>query len=280
MTGHKQINQLFSALLQGSSSIHLLGEALELYPTTQGLAARFPNQVHILPASDNAQIGLAIGMAMTGACPILTLATPESLWNILPQLGQECPPKGTEFPLNMVIRVPVPPETSLQIDSLLGIPQIHVVAPGSLQEALQMLQLATELPSPVVLIEQQEILFAKDQPQPPEKDILSAQIIKEGDDITLLTWGANRQCALDVANEVASEGISVEVVDLRSLHPLDSETVASSVYKTGRPICIDAPVNTIHAVINGAFWRLENQPLHVTASPSAIREAIKEILRY
>ena len=147
------------SLLAENDRVHLLGEALELSPATQGLIADHPDRVHLLPAADATLLGVAVGMALGGACPIVELSDAEALWGALQQLGQEgrllC---GGEFSASMVVRVPIGP-AGFDPTRLLGsVPGLTVVCASSATEAAQLLAEAAKHSGPVVLLEPREVL--------------------------------------------------------------------------------------------------------------------------
>jgi len=279
MNGYQKIHAILEQALATSNNIHLLGEALELSPDTHGLLPKYPEQCHLLPASDNAMLGLAIGMAFVGSRPILHLAGPQSLWTLLAQLGQEVSNSGAEFPLPIIIRVPVGPNEQLMLQQLQHLTGICVAAPSSAAQAAAMLEAALEAKHPTLLIEDRQVL-QESATQPAAKDIQHAEIPVTGDQSTLVAWGAAVHTAQEVALELQQSGISVEVVDLRILHPVDSQTLCHSINKTGRPIFVDMPTTALEKMISGAFWRLENQPQNISHNREKMKEAIFASLRY
>ena len=279
MNGYKRINSILASALQSNSDLHILGESIDLSPDTKGLLGTFPDQVHLLPIADNAMLGIAIGMAFSGKNVVLCVTSPQSLWSLLPQLGQEISNVGKEFPLSITIRVPIAPNDSIDLRSLYGISGIQMAAASSATEAVMMVQASLQSKQPTILLEDRMLLMEQADTTT-NHNFQSATILRKGEDSTLIAWGNNVNKALQVADSLSKEGISVEVIDLRMLHPLDKETLAQSIQKTGRPIIVNGPSMIIDTIVKGAFWRLENQPQNISAHSEAMKEAIFESLRY
>jgi pyruvate/2-oxoglutarate/acetoin dehydrogenase E1 component len=121
------------------------------------------------------------------------------------------------------------------------IPGLKILAPATVEDARGMLAPALEDPDPVLVFEH-SLLYNREGPAPVEEatvDIASAAVRREGRDLSILTYGASLFKALEAAETLASDGIRAEVVDLRILRPLDTETILSSVRKTHRVIVVD-----------------------------------------
>ena len=279
MNGYQRINAILSSELRSNANLHIIGESLALAPDTTGLQGKHPEQVHLLPVADNAMLGVAIGMAFAGKKVVLNLSGPQSLWSIIPQLGEEISNVGREFPLAITIRVPVAPNETVQLQSVLGLEGICVAAPSSATQASMMLQAALQTTTPTILLEDRMLLLDQVEEQD-HGDLASAVCVRSGEDTSLLVWGNGVKTALEVAEELQQEGVSVEVIDVRVLHPLDETNLSHSIQKTGRPILVNAPSSMMNTIVNGAFWRLENQPQNISANSEEMREAIFKSLRY
>lgn len=263
------------------SSTHLLGEAVELSPITRGLSAEFPGQVHALPASDAGLIGLATGMALGGATPIVELSGPDALWGAIQQLGQEAAAfaSNPEFQATLVVRVPSPPGSGDLSPLLASVPGLAIAAAGQAGEAADLLRAALGRRGPTVIVEPSDILtqdISEDEPLPLGK----ARILRAGTQVTALAWGAGVPAALAAAEDLAARGVSLEVLDLRTLNPLDEAAIAESVHRTGRALLVGGAATVLVATVRAAFLRLEAPPAAVAALPSAIADAAIAALNY
>lgn len=292
MNASQAIHGLLSrALTQASPSqpVHVLGEALELSPATQGLLALAPARVHLLPAADASLVGLGVGLALSGARPVIELSGPDALWGILQQLGQEAAPlraAGGEFSAPLVIRVPFAPNEALPLDLLAGLSGITVACAADADDLVAMLQAALLSPNPVVLLESRALLGAPVHDSHPSaseapRPLHQARLLREGTDATVLSWGpAAAVAARAAADALANDGISTEILDLRCLSPLDEDAVGQSVRKTGRPLLVGCPERTLFAAVRAAFLRLESPPAAVPDDAPALTEAIRRAVHY
>lgn len=265
--------------LADNSAVHVLGEALELSPTTRGLLAAHTDRVHLLPAADATLLGTAVGMALTGARPIVELAGGPSLWGALQQLGQEAAAlSGGEFQAPVIVRVPLAPGEHVPLDLLTAIRGLTVTAASSGPAAAQLLSSALSARGPVVILEPVDALAL--DTDAPAAAIGEAVSLLDGDHVSLLAFGEGVPAALEAAEVLASEGISAAVVDLRSLAPLDVDTVGVSVTHTGRAVVVGASERVITQAIVAAFLRLESPPVSVAADVDAIVQAAHRSVHY
>jgi len=279
MTGDRALSAALSAALRDDPSVRVLGEALELSVATAGLRAQAPERVHRMPASDAGLVGVAVGMAWAGARPVVELAGPEALWGAAQQLGQEAAASRGEFTAPVVVRVPMVPGAPDPSALLLGIQGLTVAAAGQPGEAAALLRAALRAQGPVVLLEPVEVLADSVQDLP-ELPLGRARVLREGAQVTTLAWGAGVRAALAAAEALAAEGLALEVVDLRTLAPLDLETVGGSVRKTGRVLLVGASGAALVGAVRAAFLRLEAPPAEVAADATAIAEAARAALAY
>jgi len=278
------LDQALAGTLPGlSMPAHLLGEALELSPATQGLRARYPGRVHLLPAADATLVGVGLGLAMSGAPAVVELADPTALWAALPQLAEASALHGAEAPLRLVIRVPcgpdrapVPPEELLS-----GLPGLALAAAADHAELVPLLQAALAFGGPVVLLESRLALAGRGAETREALPLGRARLRRAGTDASALAFGEGVAAALAAADILAAEGISLEVFDLRCLRPLDSDAIAASVQATGRPVVVGAAGPALLAAVQHAFLRLESPPSWV-AEPQvqAVVEAVRASVRY
>lgn len=278
MNGAQATRSVLSSALSGGARVRVLGEAVELSPATRGLLAAHPERVHLLPAADASLVGLAVGMALGGDRPVVELAGPEALPAAFAQLAQEAAPVSGDYRAPVVVRVPVAPGADAGLGPLLAVPGLQVAVASSPAEAGQLLEAALEASGPVVLVEPAAALAAG----PGAQDALplgAARVLREGEHATLLAVGDGVNAALDAADALAADGISVDVVDLRSLAPLDLDTLGARVQHTGRPVLVGVPAAALPAVLQAAFLRLESPPELVAADGDVVA-AVHRSLSY
>jgi len=260
-------------------SVHVLGEALELSPATTGLMGSHPERVHLLPAADASLLGTAVGMALTGAKPIVELAGGPSLWGALQQLGQEAGAlTSSEFAVSVVVRVPLAPGSSAPLALLAALPGVTVAAAASADAAAELLEAALDARGPVVLLEPAESMGRSGLTG--GGSLGSAHTLRAGDHVSLLAFGAGVGAAMQAAGQLASEGISAEVIDLRTLSPLDVDTVGNSIRHTGRAIFVGTGGMVLSGAVQAAFLRLESPPAAVAPDAGDIVQAVQQSLRY
>jgi len=269
VNGAQTTRSVLSSALSGGARVRVLGEAVELSPATRGLLAAHPERVHLLPAADASLVGIAIGMALGGDRPVVELAGPEALPAAFPQLAQEAASITGDYRAPVVVRVPVAPGSDSGLGPLLSVPGLQVAVASSPAEAGLLLTAALEASGPVVLIEPAAALAAG----PAQLQGLSlgkARVLRAGDHATLLAVGDGVGAALDAAETLSADGVSVDVVDLRSLAPLDTETIAARVGHTGRPVLVGVPDAVLPDVLRAAFLRLESPPEQVAADGDVV----------
>jgi pyruvate/2-oxoglutarate/acetoin dehydrogenase E1 component len=278
LNGAHATRSVLSSALSGGARVRVLGEAVELSPATTGLLAAHPERVHLLPAADASLVGLAVGMALAGDRPVVELAGPEAMPAAFAQLAQEAAPVAGEFQAPVVVRVPVAPGADAGLGALLAVPGLQVAVASSPAEAGQLLEAALQASGPVVLVEPAAALASGPQALDP-LPLGAARVLREGDDVSLLAVGDGVPAALEAAGHLAAAGVSAGVVDLRSLSPLDLETVGAQVRHTGRPVLVGVPAAAMPGVVHSAFLRLESPP-ELVAADGDIGAAVQRSLAY
>lgn len=260
-------------------TVHVLGEALELSPVTTGLMGAHPERVHLLPAADATLVGTAVGMALTGAQPIVELSGGAALWGALQQLAQEAASlSGVEYAVPVVVRVPLVPGETAPLDLLASIDGLTVAVASSADDAAELLEAALSVRGPVVILEPAEAMNRRGGGG--GLALGRAHALREGDHVSLLAIGAGVGAALAAAEQLSAQGISAAVVNLRTLSPLDHETVAASVRHTGRAVFVGTGAASLTAAIEGAFLRLESPPQAVASDVHAIVSAAHTAVSY
>ena len=248
------------------------------YAVSHGLFAEFgPVRIRDTPLSESGFTGAGIGAAMAGMRPIVELMTVNfsllALDQILNTAASVRHMSGNQFGVPLVIRMATGAGRQLAAQhshSLEGwyahIPGIKVLAPATLEDARGMLWTALQDPDPVLIFENVMLynMTGKLAAVAGAVDIDKAAVRRPGRDISLITYGGSLWKTLEAATALAAEGIEAEVVDLRSLRPLDDATIMTSVAKTRHAVIIDegwrsgslaAEVGL--RIVEQAFWALD-----------------------
>lgn len=228
-----------------------------LYGVSTDLEKEFgTKRVIATPISEAGFVGMAVGAAMRGMRPVAELMYIDFIGvcmdQIINQAAKMCYMTGGQISVPMVLRLPMGSgrrnagQHSQNLESLLThIPGLKVIAPITPYDAKGMLTAAIRDDDPVVMIEHK--LCYNIQGEVPEEDYVvpfgKAAVRREGTDVTLIGWSRQVLNELEAAEILAGDGISAEVIDIRSLVPLDFETIAASVRKTGRVLVAQECVN-------------------------------------
>lgn len=284
------INDALAVAMRRDSRVVLLGEDVGkvggVFRVTSGLQAEFgEDRVIDTPLTENGIIGAAVGMALYGMVPVPEIQFADFIWPAYEQIVNELSKyryrSGGEFSAGMVIRTPVGggirgghyhsqhPEAHF-----VCIPGIKVVIPSNPHDAKGLLLASIEDPDPVIFFEPKRVYRAA-KGEVPEGEytvpLSRAAVARPGRDVTVLAYGAMLYEALDAAARAEKQGVSAEVIDLRTLWPVDLETIVASVKKTGRVVVVhEAPrtggfaAELITLVTEHAFYHLEAPPVRVT----------------
>ncbi|MCH9609389.1 MAG: 1-deoxy-D-xylulose-5-phosphate synthase [Chlamydiales bacterium] len=226
-----------------------------VFGVTRGLTDKFGDErCFNTPLAESTIIGTAIGMAMDGLHkPVVEIQFADYLWTAINQLFNEASSihyrSNGEFDVPITVRMPCGgyiqggPYHSQSIEGFLAhCPGLKVVIPSNAADAKGLLKTAIRDPNPVIFLEHKGLYrqqkFAA-RPEPTKEGLIpfgEASIIREGEDLTLVTYGMTVLMAKEIAEKLSYEGISVEVIDLRTIVPLDINTVLTSVKKTGKLI--------------------------------------------
>jgi len=223
------------------------------YAVSKGLLAEFgPERIRDTPLSESTFVGAGIGAALGGMRPIVEIMTVNFSLLALDQIVNNAATirhmSGGQFSVPLVIRMATGAGRQLAAQhahSLEGwyahIPGIRILAPATLEDARGMLPTALTNPDPVLIFEHQT-LYNVEGPLADDAgavDIDHAAVRRPGKDVSLITYGGTLGKTLDAATTLAAEGIDAEVIDLRTLRPLDMPTVIASVKKTHRVVVVD-----------------------------------------
>jgi 2-oxoisovalerate dehydrogenase E1 component beta subunit len=284
------INDALRVEMRRDDRVVILGEDVGkvggVFRVTQGLFDEFgDDRVIDTPLSEGGIIGCAIGMALYGLVPVPEIQFADFIWPAYDQVVNELAKyryrSGGEYSAKMVIRTPVGggirgghyhsqhPEAPF-----VHVPGLKVVCPSNPFDAKGLLIAALRDPDPVIFFEPKRVYRAA-KGMVPEGDftvpIGSAAVAREGKHVTVLAYGAMLYEAIDAATKAADHGVEAEVIDLRTLWPVDIETIVTSVKKTGRLVVVhEAPrtcglgAELVTLVCEKAFYHLEAPPVRVT----------------
>lgn len=255
------INNAFDIKLAEDRTIVMFGEDVGLeggvFRVTEGLQKKYGvERVFDSPLAESAIVGTGLGMAMAGLRPIVELQfdgfTYPAFNQIISNVSRMNNRTRGMYKAPMVIRFPYGgainaiEHHSESPESLYAhIPGLKVVAPSTPHDAKGLMISAIETDDPVIFMEPKRIYRAIKQEVSDEKfsiPIGKAKVVQEGTDLTIITFGALVRECQKAAEMAKAEGISVEIVDLRTIYPIDRETVGASVRKTGRVLIVaEAP---------------------------------------
>jgi len=243
--------------MQRDDRVFLMGEDVGRYggcfAVSLGLLEEFgPERIRDTPLSESAFVGAGIGAALAGMRPIVEIMTVNfsllAMDQILNNAATLLHMSGGQCNVPLVIRMTTGAGRQVAAQhshSLEGwythIPGIKVLAPATLEDARGMLWTALQDPDPVLIFEHGSLYnmqgtLAADAGA---VDIRSARVRREGGDVSLITYGGTLTKTLAAAEQLEAEGIDAEVIDLRSLRPLDDATIMASVAKTHRAVIVD-----------------------------------------
>jgi pyruvate dehydrogenase E1 component subunit beta len=223
------------------------------YAVTLGLLEEFgPERIRDTPLSESAFVGAGIGAALAGMRPIVEIMTVNFSLLALDQIMNNAATllhmSGGQLNVPLVIRMTtgagrqVAAQHSHSLEGWYAhIPGLRIVAPATLEDARGMLWTALQDPDPVLIFEHGGLYNASGtlSPDAGPVDIDRAAIRRPGRDVTLITYGGTLPKTLTAADQLAADGIAAEVVDLRTLRPLDDATVLASVRRTHRVVIVD-----------------------------------------
>jgi pyruvate dehydrogenase E1 component beta subunit len=262
MTMVQAINLALMQEMEKDGSVIVLGEDVGkdegVFRVTAGLLEKFgEKRVIDTPLAESAIIGTAIGMALGGLKPVGEMQFSGFSYLMVHQLEGHASRYRSRsmsgWNLPMVIRMPFGggvhalEHHSESRESLYStIPGVKVVIPSSPRNARALLVAAIRDPDPVVFMEPKRSYRAFKEEVPDEEEVMEigkSQVAKEGDDITVVSWGAMMRPTLDAVEEVQGDrGVKIEVIDLLTMSPMDSNTITDSVKKTGRCVLVqEAP---------------------------------------
>jgi pyruvate dehydrogenase E1 component beta subunit len=258
MTMREALRDAMAEEMRRDKDVFVMGEEVAeyqgAYKVTQGLLEEFGAQrVVDTPITEHGFAGLGIGAALAGLKPIVEFMTFNFAMQAMDQLINSAAKtqymSGGQVKLSIVFRGPngaasrVAAQHSQDYSSWYShIPGLKVIAPSTAADAKGLLKAAIRDPNPVMFLEN-EILYGHSSPVPKLDDYVlpigRARIVRPGNDVTIVAWSMGMSYALKAAEELAKDNIDAEVIDLRTLKPMDSETIVESVKKTGRLVTVE-----------------------------------------
>jgi acetoin:2,6-dichlorophenolindophenol oxidoreductase subunit beta len=258
------------------------------FKATKGLAKEFPGRVIDAPISEDAIIGSAIGATIEGMRPIIEMQFADFSTPGFNQIINHAATLywRTQVPCPIVIRMPSGgtsgsgPFHSQSLEALYAhYPGLVVMTPATVEDAYSMLLEAVAIDDPVIFCEHKFLYYHLKAEKLPEEamPVGKARIARPGRDATIVAYSAMVHEALAVADEMAGEGAELEVVDLRSVKPLDTDTIIASVARTGRVLCVGeafpwggVTAEVLARIASEAFHLLDAPPQRLNAKDTPI----------
>ena len=257
ITYREAVREAIREALRKDERVFLMGEDVGRYggcfAVTKGLLEEFgPERIRDTPLSESAFVGAGISAAMNGMRPIVEIMTVNfsllALDQIINNAATLLHMSGGQFNVPLVIRMStgggkqVAAQHSHSLEGWYGhIPGIKVLTPATIDDARWMLATALADPDPVLIFENQTLYNVEGAltAEVTSVDIDHARVYRTGNDISIITYGVGLWKSLEAAETLAAEAIEAEVIDLRTLRPLDNETFLASIAKTHRALVVD-----------------------------------------
>ncbi len=258
------------------------------FKATKNLAQEYPGRVLDAPISEDAMVGSAIGAAIEGMRPIIEMQFADFSITGFNQIVNHAATMfwRTKVPCPITIRLPCGgtagsgPFHSQSLETIYAhYPGLIVMSPATVEDAYSMLLEAVAIDDPVIFCEHKLLYYHLKAEKLPTEALPTgkARIAREGRDMTIVTYSAMLHEALAVAEELATEGHEVEVVDLRTVKPLDTDTVIASVARTGRLLCVGeswpwggVTAEVVARVASEAFGLLDAPPMRLNAKDTPV----------
>ena len=257
LTGWQAVNLALNRSLAADPGVFILGEDVGLYGgsyrCTQGLYGQYGEwRVRDAPISEGGFTGLGVGAALAGARPVIEIMTInfallalDAIVNMAAKLRYM---SGGQFSVPLVVRTPggvakqLAAQHSQRLEhTLMNVPGLRLVVPGSVQDMYSQLRQAILHDDPIIVLEHELMYFEKGpfKDQHDELPLHAARVCREGKDITLVAWSHMVAVCLAAADRLAQDNIDVEVIDLRSLRPIDLPCIQHSVKKTHKAMVVE-----------------------------------------
>jgi pyruvate dehydrogenase E1 component beta subunit len=258
MTIREALRDAMAEEMRRDADVFVMGEEVAeyqgAYKVTQGLLQEFgAKRVIDTPITEHGFAGVGIGAAMAGLKPVVEFMTFNFAMQAMDQLINSAAKtlymSGGQMGCSIVFRGPngaaarVAAQHSQDYSAWYSqVPGLKVIAPFSAADYKGLLKAAIRDPNPVIFLEN-EMLYGHSGPVPKVDDYVipigKARVVRTGGHVTIVSWSNGMSYALKAADELAKEGIEAEVIDLRTLRPMDTETIIASVKKTGRAVTVE-----------------------------------------
>jgi len=258
MTMREALRDAMAEEMRRDPDVFVMGEEVAeyqgAYKVTQGLLDEFgARRVIDTPITEHGFAGLGVGAALAGLKPIVEFMTFNFAMQAMDQLINSAAKtpymSGGQVRVSIVFRGPNGPAARVAAQHSQDysawyshIPGLKVIAPSTAADAKGLLKAAIRDPNPVMFLEN-EILYGHSSPVPKLDDYVlpigRARVVRSGNDVTIVAWSMGMTYALKAAEELAKDNINAEVIDLRTLKPMDSDTIIESVKKTGRLVTVE-----------------------------------------
>jgi pyruvate dehydrogenase E1 component beta subunit len=258
MTMREALRDAMAEEMRRDADVFVMGEEVAeyqgAYKVTQGLLDEFgARRVIDTPITEHGFAGLGIGAAFSGLKPIVEFMTFNFAMQAMDQLINSAAKtpymSGGQVRVSIVFRGPNGPAARVAAQHSQDysawyshIPGLKVIAPSTAADAKGLLKAAIRDPNPVMFLEN-EILYGHSSPVPKLDDYVlpigRARVVRSGSDVTIVAWSMGMTYALKAADELAKDNINAEVIDLRTLKPMDTDTIVESVKKTGRLVTVE-----------------------------------------
>lgn len=290
------VREAMASAMQENPEVFLMGEDVGVYGgafgVSRGMVEEFGEErVVDTPLSEAGFVGLGIGSALMGMRPIIEIQFSDFITHSMDQLVNQAAKLrymfGGKAEVPLVLRTPggagtgAAAQHSQSLEAwFIHVPGLKVVMPSTPYDAKGMLLAALDDPNPVIFYEHKLLYNRKgDVPEKAYRvPIGEARVTREGEDVTLVAAGLVHNFAIEAADALSDDGVEAEVIDLRSLAPLDHETVQKSVEKTGKLVVVEEDVKTagwgaevVSRIAEGeSFYALDRAPARVAGADTPI----------
>lgn len=307
ITYREAVREAMVSAMQEDPETFLMGEDVGVYGgafgVSRGMVEEFGEErVVDTPLSEAGFVGLGIGAALMGMRPIVEIQFSDFITHSMDQLVNQAAKLrymfGGKAEVPLVLRTPggagtgAAAQHSQSLEAwFIHVPGLKVVMPSTPYDAKGMLLSALDDPNPVIFYEHKLLYNRKgDVPEEPYRVPLGeASVTREGDDVTLVATGLVHNFALEAADALSEDGVEAEVIDLRSLSPMDHETVQNSIEKTGKLVVVEEDVRTagwgaevVSRIVEGeSFYALDRAPARVAGADTPIpyNKKLEEFIR-
>jgi pyruvate dehydrogenase E1 component beta subunit len=258
MTVREALRDAMAEEMRRDGDVFVIGEEVAeyqgAYKVTQGLLQEFGDRRVIdTPITEHGFTGLGVGAGLAGLKPIVEFMTfnfaMQAIDQVINSAAKTLYMSGGQLGCSIVFRGPNGPAARVGAQHsqdftawYSSVPGLTVVAPYTAADAKGLLKSAIRYPNPVVFLEN-EILYGHSFPVPKLEDYLvpigKAKVVRAGEQVTIVAWSMGMAYALKAGEDLAKENISAEIIDLRTIHPMDTETVVRSIEKTGRCVVVE-----------------------------------------